>query len=129
MLGLGVIGTARHKIRKRPPEESPAGQSKNARQGKEKRESPGAVAVMKAARALDLPVDLVAGMVHFDFSGNREVTIEGCRGILEYDENIICVDTGKMTVRFMGRDLELRNFTDHSAVINGYIASVEFLGR
>jgi sporulation protein YqfC len=86
-----------------------------------------AKAKIKAARALDLPLDLVAGMVHFEFSGNREVEVEGCRGILEYDENIICIDTGKMKVRFMGRDLELRNFTDHSAVIDGFISSVEFL--
>ena len=106
-----------------------AGDSKNTRENREIRETPAKRAAMKAARVLDLPVDLVAGMVHFDFSSNREVAIEGCKGILEYDENIVCVDTGKMIVRFMGRGLALRNFTDHSAVINGYISSVEFLSR
>lgn len=103
---------ARHKIRKRPPA---------------KHDSAVAKVAGKAAKILELPVDLVTGMVHFEFSGNREVIIEGCRGILEYDENIICIDTGKMTARFMGRGLELRNFTDHSAVIDGFISSVEFL--
>ena len=114
----------RHKMRNRPE------QNKNPEQAQaqaRKKEPLGARAAMKAARVLDLPVDLVAGMVHFEFSGNREVSIEGCRGILEYDENIVCIDTGKMTVRFMGRGLELRNFTDHSAVIDGFISSVEFL--
>ena len=84
-------------------------------------------AAIKAARVLDLPVDLVAGMAHFEFSGNREVIVEGCRGVLEYGENIVCIDTGKMTVRFIGRGLELRNYTDHSAIIDGFISSVEFL--
>ena len=93
----------------------------------QKKEPVGVRAAIKAARVLELPMDLVTGMVHFEFSANREVVIEGCRGILEYDENIVCIDTGKMTVRFMGRGLELRNFTDHSAIIDGFISSVEFL--
>lgn len=109
---------ARHKMRNRPAMQKTP---------EKKQESAGARAAMKAARVLELPTDLVTGMVHFEFSGNREVVVEGCHGIVEYDENIICIDTGKMTVRFMGRGLELRNFTDHSAVINGYISSVEFL--
>lgn len=103
---------ARHKIRKRP---------------ERKCESIVTKAAAKAVKALELPVDLVAGMVHFEFSGNREVVIEGCRGVLEYDENIICIDTGKMKARLMGRSLEIRNFTDHSVIIDGYISSVEFL--
>ena len=103
---------ARHKIRKRPPTNIDSTATK---------------VVQKAAKILELPVDFISGMVHFEFSGNREVVIEGCRGVLEYDENIICIDMGKMKARFMGRGLELRNFTDHSAVIDGFISSVEFL--
>jgi sporulation protein YqfC len=111
---------ARHKMRNRPERKLELSQERSPDRGAQR-------AALKAARVLELPVDLVAGMVHFEFSGNREVIIEGCRGILEYDENIICIDTGKMTVRFMGRGLELRNFTNHSAVIDGFISSVEFL--
>lgn len=107
---------AKHKIRKRPQQKA-----------KEGTEPFAAKAALKAARALDLPVDLVAGMAHLEFSANREVVIEGCRGIVEYDENIVCLKMDKMTVRFLGRGLELRNFTDHSAIIDGFISSVEFL--
>lgn len=103
---------ARHKMRKRPERKGVPAVAKVAE---------------KAVKVLELPVDLVAGMVHFEFSGNREVVIEGCRGVLEYDENIICLDTGKLKVRLMGRGLEIRNFTDHSVIIDGYISSVEFL--
>lgn len=108
---------AKHKIRKRP-------ELNNKKNAMAKAASK---AAMKATKALDLPVDLVAGMVHFEFSSNREVVIEGCRGVLEYDENIVCIDTGKMTVRFMGRDLQLRNYVDQSVTIDGFINSVEFL--
>lgn len=108
---------ARHKVRKRPELRPAAGVAKTAAK----------TAAAKAVKALELPVDLLTGMVHLEFSGNREVVIEGCKGVLEYDENIICVDTGKMKIRFMGRGLELRNFTDHSAIIDGFISSVEFI--
>lgn len=81
----------------------------------------------KAAKALDLPIDLVGGMPHLEISGNREAVVEGCRGILAYDEDLICLDLGKMKLRFMGRSLELRNFTDHSAIVDGYITSIEYM--
>lgn len=103
---------AHHKMRKRPEQKTESKVTKIA---------------AKAVKALELPVDLVSGMVHFEFSGNREVVIEGCRGVLEYDENIVCIDTGKMKARLMGRELEIRNFTDHSVIIDGFISSVEFL--
>lgn len=84
-------------------------------------------AAEKTVRALDLSADLIAGMVHLELSGNREAVVEGCRGVLEYDENVIRIDGGKISVRFMGTGLELRNFTDHSATISGVITSIEFL--
>lgn len=111
---------AHHKMRKRPELAQKPGVTKVAARA-------AAETAAKAVRALELPVDLIAGMVHFEFSGNREVIVEGCKGILEYDENIIYIDTGKLKVRFMGRGLELRNFTDHSAIIDGFISSVEFI--
>ncbi len=104
----------KHKIRKREPAAGFVAQ-KTAR------------AAEKAVKALDLPADLAAGMTHLEFSGNREVVVEGCRGILEYDEDVVCMDLGKLKVRFLGRGLSLRNFTDHSAILNGFVTSVEFI--
>lgn len=82
---------------------------------------------IKAAKAVDLPVDFCSGNVHLEFSGNREVVVEGCCGVLEYDENITTLDLGKMKIRFLGRDIELRNFTEHSVIVDGFISTVEFL--
>ncbi|MEG6572493.1 YabP/YqfC family sporulation protein [[Clostridium] cellulosi] len=107
---------ARHKIRKRPESEK-----------RKRRSNRAETMAIKAARAVELPIDFVAGMVHLDFSGNREVVVEGCRGVLEYDENIVCIDTGKMKVRFLGRDLAIRNYIDKSITVSGFINSVEFL--
>lgn len=83
--------------------------------------------MMKAAREMELTADLFSGMARLEFSGNREAVVDGCRGILEYDENVIRLKTGAFTLRFTGRGLRIRSLTDTTAVVSGFIASVEFL--
>lgn len=84
-------------------------------------------ALAGTVKALEMPADLLLGMAHFELSGNREVIIDGCRGILEYDENLIRLNAGKLSVRFTGRGLTIRNLKRDSVIIEGFIASVEFL--
>ena len=60
-------------------------------------------------------------------SGNRELTVEGCKGILEYDEDIIRLNLGKFILRLTGRDLSLCTLTEDTAVVEGYLLSIEFL--
>ena len=81
----------------------------------------------KLESALELPSGLFAGLAHLELNGNREAIIEGCKGVLEYDENLIRINTGKMTIRFIGRELALRNLTEDTAVIDGYITSIEYM--
>lgn len=78
------------------------------------------------AKALDLPPNIFSDLAHIELSGNNEAIVDGCKGVIEYDENIVRLDTGKMTVRFLGSDLSIRSLTDDNAVIEGTITSVEF---
>jgi len=102
---------------------------------KQKHHSHAALALKKIPRVtlagtvkvLELPADLLLGMAHFELSGNREVIIDGCRAILEYDENLIRLNAGKLSVRFTGRGLTIRNLKRDSVIIEGFIVSVEFL--
>ena len=64
---------------------------------------------------------------YLEFSSNKEVTLDGCRGILEYQSEIIRINTNKMVVAFKGRGLNIKCLTASSVVISGYITSVEFL--
>ena len=64
---------------------------------------------------------------HFEINSNKEVIIEGCRGILQYDENIIRVNMGKMVTSFYGRNLSLKCLNSDSLVIIGFITSIEFI--
>ena len=53
------------------------------------------------------------------FNSNKEVTLDGCRGILEYQKEMI--------IAFKGRGLNIKCLTASSLVIGGYITAVEFL--
>ncbi|GHU82386.1 hypothetical protein AGMMS50284_4170 [Clostridia bacterium] len=62
-----------------------------------------------------------------EMKSNREVTIDGCKGILEYDKEIIRINTGSMVVSFKGRSLNIKCLTASSMIIEGFITSVEFI--
>ncbi len=59
-------------------------------------------------------------------TGNRSAVVDGCDGIIDYDDEKILLRAGRFTVRFCGRDLSLRRLTENSAVIEGFISQVEY---
>lgn len=63
---------------------------------------------------------------YLEMKSNREITIDGCRGILQYEKEIIKISTGNMVLSFSGRNLNIKCLTSTSLVIDGYIMSVEF---
>lgn len=80
----------------------------------------------KIADELQFPQTAVSDIFHIELKGNSDATIEGCRGILDYDETYITINLGDSTVRFSGAELEISSFFDGRAVIKGTIASVDF---
>ena len=65
--------------------------------------------------------------VHFEINSNKEVIIEGCKNILQYDENIVRISVKGMAVSFLGRNLEIKCLTTDSLIVQGFITSVEFI--
>lgn len=82
----------------------------------------------KPLRSLPAKYKEVMGSAPFlQFNSNKEVTLDGCKGILEYQSDIIRVNTGRMVVVFKGRKLNIKCLTVASIVISGYITCVEFI--
>ena len=77
-------------------------------------------------KALELPPAIMANMAHIELSGNREAVVDGCKGVLEYDDGLIKLNTGGTSVSFLGNELTIRALTDEQAVIEGIILSIEF---
>lgn len=61
-----------------------------------------------------------------ELTGNRSAVVDGCDGIVDYDGEKVILRTGRLTVRFSGRDLRLKRLTENSAVIEGIITGLEY---
>lgn len=58
--------------------------------------------------------------------GNREIIIDGCNGVVEYDENLIKLNTGTLVIGITGAELIIRSFDNNVAVIGGKIVEISF---
>ena len=61
----------------------------------------------KIASVLQLPAAVIAGVAHMEVSGNHEVVLEGCGGIIEYTDDVVRVKTGKSITNSMEKILRL----------------------
>lgn len=81
----------------------------------------------KLASFFEMPEAAMGSISHIEISGNTEAIVDGCQGVLQYDENVIKLNTAKMVVKFTGKRLQIKCMTNENAIISGYITGVEFL--
>lgn len=62
-----------------------------------------------------------------EFLGNRQVLVEGCGGILEYEPETVKLRTGKYNIRLNGRDLRLKHLTMGVILVEGCLTGLEFM--
>ncbi len=77
-------------------------------------------------RALELPVGTVSGGATVIMNSDREVTVDGCRGVITCSEDYIKLNIGSRAVGISGRNLMIKSLTDREIMIVGCILSVEF---
>ncbi len=78
--------------------------------------------------ALQLPFESLSnGISQIELLGNSEAVIEGCQGILEYNDIMIRVAIHKMQVKFTGTDLSIKCLNSENIIIQGTIRMVEYL--
>ena len=62
-----------------------------------------------------------------EFISNREVMIEGVNGILEYDDSVVRLNSGRLIITFLGKQMSIKCLTASSLVITGCFTTVEFM--
>lgn len=80
----------------------------------------------KIEKAFDMPQILKPSVPHIETEGNREVIIDGCKGIMEYDDGLIKLNAGSLVVTFRGADLNIRTYSESQSMITGNIIAIEF---
>ena len=77
-------------------------------------------------QTLDLPEILSPGVPHIEMQGNREIIIDGCRGILEYDEDRIKLNAGSLVITFQGSGLVIKTYSENQTVLAGEVVGLAF---
>ena len=75
---------------------------------------------------LEIPADQVAKIPVFTIRGKREIEIEGCTGILEYEPERIVLAVGRDRFTVEGSALILEDFAEKTLYIRGEIRSARF---
>ena len=81
----------------------------------------------KAGETLrEAAADLLPPM-RVELLSDREAVVDGCKGVLEYEECLIRLNIGDGQVKFTGQKLLIRSLSANQAQIEGCIESITFL--
>ena len=81
----------------------------------------------RISAALDLPLDVLCDIPKIEIMGKSNLGIENFRGILDYNENCVKVNTTVGILKIDGEDLFIESITDEGIMIKGSIIRVEFV--
>ena len=80
----------------------------------------------KLADLSEVPKDVAMGFPVLTMIGQMELNIENYRGIIEYTDVLIRIQTKAGQLRINGRGLSIAYYTNDEMKINGRIASIEY---
>lgn len=69
---------------------------------------------------------MVLGEFKLSMTGNRELFIENYRGIAEYGEDAILLQTKGDILKITGKHLTIEYYTNEDMKISGIIANIQF---
>ena len=79
----------------------------------------------KINRILEMPREISLNEPKLTIQGFKEVLIENFKGILEYEDFYIRINTSIGTININGFNLKLNQMTDEDIMISGKIDSID----
>ncbi len=80
----------------------------------------------KMVNNLELPKDLMLGAAILTVTGRKEALISNYKGILEYEDSFIRVQTKNCRIRITGAHLAIDYYTNEEMKITGYIDNIQY---
>lgn len=75
---------------------------------------------------IEIPDDLCTNCGYIEIISNNCALVDGCKGVLEYSDDLIKLDLGKKSVCFNGSSLTIKSLSMEQALVEGFIVRVEF---
>lgn len=83
----------------------------------------------KFAERIGVDQELILNVVHVELTGNRELFIENYKGIIEYTDTLIRINTNPAPLKIEGKNLEIKTITQEMLYITGYFKDIGFLPK
>lgn len=80
----------------------------------------------KMAEFSEVPKDVALGMPVLTVTGQMELSLENYRGILEYTDTLVRIQTKNGQIKVNGRRLTVEYYTNDEMKVNGHIESIEY---
>ena len=80
----------------------------------------------KMVSAMDLPKDVIQNASVITILGRNELCIENYRGIIEYTDALIRVQTRAGQIRIQRKRLRIQYYTNDEMKVTGALSSLEF---
>jgi len=81
----------------------------------------------RAADLFDLPAEVVAGEPRITVTGSRRLVVENHKGLMEYGENEIGINCGRIILKIKGEELEIRAMNSEELLITGTFFGIDFI--
>jgi len=81
----------------------------------------------RMAEAANMPKDVVLGVPIVTITGQIEANIENYRGIIEYTDVLVRIQSKSGQIRVTGRNLKISYYTNDEMKITGRIERVEYI--
>lgn len=75
---------------------------------------------------LNLPADVIAGAPIITATGRNEICLENYKGIIEYNGNLVKIQTKACKICIEGKELNILYFTEDEMKITGYIKAIYY---
>jgi len=95
---------------------------RNGKASKEPRERLGE----KLARLFDIPADVYGNRPKVTAIGRGEVLIENFKGIMDFQDGMIRINTSNGVIKVTGDGLSIREITSEEIIIGGKISNIDY---
>lgn len=81
----------------------------------------------RVSEVLELPKEVVMNVPKLTMVGNGNLIIENYKGVIEYDDCRVRINTGTGVIKITGIKLVIKGITSENILVDGEIESLEFI--
>lgn len=80
----------------------------------------------KLARIFEIPGDAIGSRPKVTAIGRGEVMIENFKGIMDFQDGVIRINTKNGVIKVIGSNLTIREITSEEIIIGGKISNIDY---